>query len=106
MIKRRIVLITIGLLILGALLTRAWPLVGHWFSFSIVALYILSEARATVRRLSKLRTLSTRESLKLASTGAMVAVLVSSILAGQPIYFLLLVVLVYDLFYHEKRMKR
>lgn len=101
--KEKIIIGTIVLLVVGALLMRAWPLVGHYFSCAVVAVYLLTELRPSIKRAAQWRTIPTPARLKLVSTGLMVLVLASSLMSGRPIYFLMLVMLIYDLYYYEKR---
>jgi hypothetical protein len=101
--RRTIVLVTIGLLLVGVVVSRRWHDVGIWFTISVIALYLLSDLPATIGRMAGFRNLSAFERLKLFSSALMLALLVSAIVSGAPLFFLLLINLVFELFYYERR---
>ncbi|MDR0510054.1 MAG: hypothetical protein LBH06_03050 [Rikenellaceae bacterium] len=101
--KRAIVLITIALLIVGAIIFRRWHSIALWFYCVLIALYILSDIPATVRRVIRFGHATPLERFKLVSSVALLTTFVSTVVSGSPNYFLLLVNLVFELFYYERR---
>lgn len=93
MTKRKRILIVVALIIVGALLQREFPRAGIVLTIIAMMVYLIAEAKQSIRILKRFRSASPRERLQAAVAVTMLLVLVSAWMSGSVYHFILLVLL-------------
>lgn len=101
--KKRFILIIVTLIIISALLHRGYPMVGLVSTMLLLGVYILMDARKTVKYMSGFKQISNIKRIKSITAVALVLVLVTGVVSGRVPYFFMLVLLATDYMIYDNQ---
>lgn len=100
--RKDFILVVIGAIILGALVSREYPRFGFVFSLVVMAFYLMAGMRGVLSCVRRFRSASGRAKVCVGLAVATLLIIITALLGGGISYFLLLVVLAVDYLIYDK----
>jgi len=104
--KKNLILAVVGIVVVGALLSREYKAAGLIVSLVPVGCYILADIRRSVAYLVHFRNTGNTQRVKLLTYAVIIYIFVKAIITGEVSYFLLLVMLAVDYIIYDNQKSR